>query len=144
MLEEFWDSAQLFIVAHERKPVAGAVCLSFRGTVMVPWASSLQIYRPSCPNHLLYWEVIKGACEKGFTTLDFGRSAPGAGTYAFKKQWGAVDEPLSWSFSGPGAAGGTAIDGKNPRYAWALRTWKRLPVSVTRVVGPVLRRHLSN
>jgi FemAB-related protein (PEP-CTERM system-associated) len=144
MLEEFWDTAQLLVVYHGRRPVAGAVGLMFRATVMVPWASALHAYRPSCPNHLLYWEAMKGGCEKGYMTFDFGRSAPGSGTYNFKKQWGAVEEPLCWSSSGHRATGGTAIDARNPRYAWLLDAWKRLPVGFTRVVGPVLRRQLSN
>ncbi len=46
------------------------------------------------PNTLLYWEMLKFAAGRGVRNFDFGRSTPGAGTYDFKRQWGAQPHEL--------------------------------------------------
>jgi FemAB-related protein (PEP-CTERM system-associated) len=144
ILEEFPDSARLVLVRKGSQVVAGGLCLSFKDGLQMPWASSLREHRAVCPNNLLYWEVIRSACEKGCRRFDFGRSSPGSGTYRFKRQWGAVEEPLHWQGLGAQGAATGAVDPSDPRYARLIALWKRLPVAVTRAVGPALRRHLSN
>jgi FemAB-related protein (PEP-CTERM system-associated) len=140
ILEEFSGAARLLLVRDGRRTVAGGVCIVFRDTVMVPWASSLREWRSKCPSNLLYWEVIRSGCDKGLRWLDFGRSSPGGGTYRFKMQWGGQERRLHWEAS----ERPSLIDSENPRYQWMIRAWQRLPVPVTKVIGPVLRRRLSN
>jgi serine/alanine adding enzyme len=145
ILEEFADSAKLVLVRRDGTPIGGGLCLFFRDRVLMPWASSLKAHRSACPNNLVYWEVIRRACEKGFRHFDFGRSSPGSGTYRFKQQWGAVDQPLHWqALSRPGRRRPPTIDGSDWRYRWAGEAWRRLPVAVSRVLGPPLRKHMSN
>jgi FemAB-related protein (PEP-CTERM system-associated) len=144
MLEEFAGSMRLVLVRYGATTVAGAVCMWFRDTVLVPWASSLRAYRSRCPSNLLYWEVIRSACDKGVRWLDFGRSTPGSGTYRFKEQWGGYAEPLNWECSGTGGAGASMVDTSDPRRRWMVGAWQRLPVAVATTLGPVLRKRLSN
>jgi lipid II:glycine glycyltransferase (peptidoglycan interpeptide bridge formation enzyme) len=112
----------------------------FRDTVLVPWASSLREWRSRCPSNLLYWEVIRSACDKGLSWLDFGRSSPGGGTYRFKLQWGGHERRLHWEAS----ERPSIVDSGDPRYQWMIRAWTKLPVSVATAIGPVLRKRLSN
>ena len=144
MLGEFPDSVRLVLVRRGSQVIGGGVCLAFRDTLAVPWAASLRAQRALCPNNLLYWEVIRWGCDKGYRRLDYGRSSPGSGTYRFKKQWGATAHPLHWQCAGRTGHGGSAIDSGSLKYRWASRLWKRLPVSVTKVIGPPLRRQLSH
>jgi FemAB-related protein (PEP-CTERM system-associated) len=143
ILEEFADSTRLLLVREGSRPVAGGVCVVFRDAVIVPWASSLREWRSKCPSNLLYWDVIRFACEKRLGWLDFGRSSPGGGTYRFKMQWGGRERPLHWGRAGGGESRSPA-GADDARYAWAIRAWQRLPVAVATAVGPLLRRHLSN
>ena len=97
-----------------------------------------------CPNNLLYWEMIRWGCENGYRRFDFGRSSPNSGTYRFKKQWGAREEPLHWqcvSRDGDGVAG---VHVDSQKLQWVTKTWSRLPLSVTKLVGPLVRGHISN
>jgi FemAB-related protein (PEP-CTERM system-associated) len=142
ILEEFADNTRLLLVRDGSRPVAGGVCVFFRDTVIVPWASSLREWRNKCPSNLLYWDVIRFACEKGLSWLDFGRSSPGSGTYRFKMQWGGLERPLHWGRVGGDSRSPAGAD--DVRYAWAIRAWQRLPVAVATTIGPLLRRHLSN
>ena len=88
-----------------RRAVGAAVCLFFRDTIMVPWVSSLRDAFALCPNFVLYWEVIRHGCREGYRTLDLGRSFRNAGTFEFKRQWGAQPHTLPWIFvdAAPGA-----------------------------------------
>jgi FemAB-related protein (PEP-CTERM system-associated) len=144
LLGELPDEAGLAIVRHDGRPIAGAVCLSFRETVHVPWASSLRAFRGLCANNVLYWEIMSRASEEGRRWLDFGRSTRGSGTYHFKRQWGAREEPLHWQCLTRGSGNGALIDSSEGRYGLAARVWSRLPVALTRLVGPAIRGHLSN
>lgn len=146
LLEEFADSTRLLLVRDGSRTVAAGVCAVFRDTVLVPWASSLREWRSRSPSNLLYWEVIRSACEKGLRWLDFGRSSPGSGTYHFKKQWGSIERPLHWErFSSSSRSGRTSmVHADDPRYGWMVRVWQRLPVSIATSIGPTLRGRISN
>jgi FemAB-related protein (PEP-CTERM system-associated) len=142
ILEEFAGDARLLLVREGPRVVAGGVCMVFRDTVLVPWASSLREWRSRCPSNLLYWEVIRSGCDKGLRWLDFGRSSPGGGTYKFKMQWGGQERRLHWQVDPSDRA--SVIDADNPRYRWLVGAWQRLPVPLATAIGPVVRRRLSN
>ena len=140
ILEEFAGAARLLLVRDGRRAVAGGVCIVFRDTVLVPWASSLREWRSRCPSNLLYWEVIRSGCDKGLRWLDFGRSSPGGGTYRFKMQWGGQERRLHWEVS----ERPSIVDSDDPRYRWMISAWQKLPVRVATVLGPIVRKRLSN
>ena len=143
ILEEFAGSARLLIVRDGGRAVAGGVCMVFRDTVLVPWASSLRQWRNRCPSNLLYWDVIRSACEKGLRWLDFGRSSRGGGTYRFKMQWGGEERPLHWEGAAPDGRQ-SLVNTDDSRYRLVIRAWQSLPVALTRLIGPTLRKRLSN
>jgi len=142
ILEELGGDARLLLIRHGSLVVAGGVCMVFRDTVLVPWASSLREWRSRNPSNLLYWEVMRSACDKGLRWLDFGRSSPGGGTYRFKMQWGGRERRLHWQVD-PGERP-SVVDSGNPRYRWMIQAWQKLPVPLSRLIGPVIRKRLSN
>lgn len=139
-----FPSTQLALVCAGDEVIGGAVCLYFRDTVLVPWASSLRTFFRYCPNNLLYWEVIRTACEAGYRRFDFGRLSYGSGTYHFKKQWGTVEHPLSWECWSANATARPIVESSHGPYGKAAQLWQRLPLPVANRVGPLIRRYLSN
>ncbi|HMH54463.1 MAG TPA: FemAB family XrtA/PEP-CTERM system-associated protein [Candidatus Acidoferrum sp.] len=145
MLAELGDAARVLQVRDGNgRPVGAAVCLFFRDTIAVPWVSSRREAFALCPNFVLYWEVIRFGCEGGYRTLDLGRSFKHAGTFEFKRQWGAHPHPLPWIFRDlvPGAP--PSPDRDSTRFRHLADLWTRLPVPVANLVGPWLRRQLPN
>lgn len=141
VLAEFLE-ARVLLVRLREKVIGGGLCLVFQDTMLMPWASSLRPYLRLCPNNLLYWEAIRTACEQGLLRFDFGRSSRGSGTYKFKKQWGTLEEPLYWRSN---VCGGDLLDGSEQQMLGFVRqVWRHLPVRLTRLVGPTLRRRISN
>ncbi len=143
VLQEFAGNARIFLVTKEQAPIAGGLTISLGDTVVNPWASSLRTFSALSPNMLLYWTMLEFACNSGFRFFDFGRSSPDGGTYRFKAQWGAAPVPLNWGYisltADPPAPASTQRDGLD-RFT---RYWKRLPVALTSVLGPVIRRQIS-
>lgn len=144
IFDEFSDSAKLMLVDKEKHVIGGAICLIFKDTMIVPWASSLREFFTLCPNNLLYWEMIRWGCENGYRRFDFGRSSPDSGTYRFKQQWGAKEEPLHWQCISRQLNNSTITQADSSKYRWVIKVWSRLPLSLTKLVGPLVRRQISN
>jgi serine/alanine adding enzyme len=145
VLKEFRMTARIIMVYKEQTPVASGLVIPFKHTMQNPWASALREYSRLSPNMLLYWAMLEYACQRGCRYFDFGRSTPGEGTYHFKEQWGAKPEALHWYYfsrSNPAGAG-NAKPSEKAGFSSAIRIWKRLPVPVTRVFGPLIRKHIS-
>jgi FemAB-related protein (PEP-CTERM system-associated) len=139
VLEEFPGDAELCVVRAGRLPVAAALLLHGRGVTEVPSASSLRDFNSACPNMLMYWKLLERAVSRGQAVFDFGRSTREGSTFRFKKQWGALPEEAAWqSYERAGRPGDVRPD--NPRFRRWIGVWRRLPVGLTRLLGPVIVR----
>ena len=76
------------------------------------------------------------ALAAGCRRFDFGRSTPGEGTYNFKKQWGARPTLLHWQYLLPEGRSMPELNTKNPKFDLAIKLWRKLPLPVTRLLGP--------
>jgi len=141
MVEAFRDRARVMIVRKGDTTIGGLVALATGDVLTVPWASCLTEYRSLSPNMLLYWETIRGACRDGFGRFDFGRSTRGSGTYRFKRQWGAEEEPLFW-YTIPVAVHRRTTRTFEAGKGTFIQLWRALPLGVTRHLGPRVRKYL--
>ena len=143
ILESFGQAARVVLVRKDTVPVGGLLSVQFKDTVFVPWASSLRAYASLCPNMLLYWESLRRACKDGFARFDFGRSTRGSGTYRFKRQWGAAEVQLYWYSVPIGGRSVAHVSGNESAWTLLSQIWQRLPLSVSLVLGPRIRRYLT-
>jgi serine/alanine adding enzyme len=146
VLTEFADPARIIMVYAGREPVACGMMIGFRDVMEHPWASALRKYSSLSPNMLLYWAMLEYSCERGFKVFDFGRSSPNEGTYKFKEQWGAIPSPLQWYYVRDEKVVTTEVCSKvseDARFKLASEVWKRLPVSLTRIAGPQIRKYIA-
>jgi FemAB-related protein (PEP-CTERM system-associated) len=143
VLSEFSECSKIVVIYKAKEPVAAALVVGFEKVLRNPWASSLRKYASLSPNMLLYLRVLEYACDNGYQVFDFGRSSAGEGTHKFKEQWGALPAPLYWHY--------ISLDGKLPnpessgkeRFEKATRYWQKLPLVVTKIIGPSIRKHIS-
>lgn len=142
ILNAFPKTAEVALVRLKDKAIGGGLVICFKDAVHMPSASSLREYFHLCPNNLLYWEVIKRACEAGYRRFDFGRSTVESGTYHFKKQWGAVVKPLHWQYILLNGRQIPRLNPSNPRFKVFIEIWKRLPLAIANRLGPRIVRHL--
>jgi serine/alanine adding enzyme len=142
ILKAFPKDSHICVVRHQGKPVAVSFLSEYRGTLEALWSSSLYEFASLKPNMFLYWSILRFAGQKGFRFFDFGRSSIGSGTHRFKKQWGSQEVPLHWVYWIPDGAALPEINNDNPRYQLAIRMWQKLPVSVTKLIGPPIVKRL--
>ncbi len=138
-LRQFPGRAELCVVRSGAEAAAAALLLHGWEVTEVPSASCLRRFNPVCANMFLYWQLLERAAQRRQAVFDFGRSGEDSNTYRFKKQWGARPTPAEWQFYlRRGAAGDLRPD--NPKYQRMIRVWQRLPVCVTRWLGPAIVR----
>lgn len=143
ILDTFPETSWICTVfSKDGLPVASGFLIGFKEKMEIPWASSLRRYNFLSPNMLLYWSVLKFACERGYRVFDFGRSTPYEGTYRFKEQWGAKPVQLYWHYWLKRGISRPELNPKNPKYQFAIQIWKKLPVPLTRVLGPLIVKNI--
>ncbi|MGV8056418.1 MAG: GNAT family N-acetyltransferase [Smithellaceae bacterium] len=143
MLDVFPFSCKLVVVYQGNTALAGGVIFGFKNTLANPWASSLRSHGNVRPNKLLYWTMLEYGCMNSFQFFDFGRSSPGDGTYAFKQQWGANPIAIQWHFLTPARDGFENTGFETSKFSKAITYWQKLPVSITAILGPLIRKHIS-
>lgn len=140
LLARFPDYCRLLVVYLGERPAAAGFIVNYRGRAEIPWAACRSDAKPLGMNMKLYWEVLSFVMQQGCTSFDFGRSTVDAGTYRFKKQWGALPVQLYWHrwerATSRHAAAAPASQGRLMRCATAV--WQRLPIRVANTLGPIV------
>jgi FemAB-related protein (PEP-CTERM system-associated) len=142
ILTTFPDRARIVCVWLDAQPAAASFVFRHRDSLEVPWASAVREFNPLCANTYLYWEMLRFAIARKCRHFDFGRSTPGASTYDFKKQWGALPHQLTWEYWLAANQPLPDMSPQNPRMQRAIDLWRRLPVALTRAIGPHIIRHI--
>lgn len=143
VLEEFPQRSKIAMVYKGDTAIACGFFIGFKTVMENPWSSFLREHSRIRPNYLLYWAMLEYASDHEFCYFDFGRSSPDEGTYKFKLQWGANPEPLYWYYL---SLNGESMHGEadeKSRYEHYIHYWQKLPVSVTKILGPKIRKYIG-
>lgn len=139
----FGKNAGAGVVYKDHSPVGAGIILMHNRTVTIPWASTRREFNRLGPNMLLYYTFLEYATDSGYRYFDFGRSTPGEGTYAFKKQWGAIPVPLAWYRFNANPNGKKALHPSAPMRNAMGKAWRRLPLNIANVLGPCIRKFIA-
>jgi FemAB-related protein (PEP-CTERM system-associated) len=142
ILRTFPETTRLCVVFLGDRPAATAFDGLHLDTVEGMWLGFRSAYRARLVGYVLYWELIKHACEGGYARFHLGRSSADSGGEAFKKKWSASINQLYWHYIlAPGRAV-PSLNVDNPRYQRAIDAWRRLPIPVTQFLGPSIARRI--
>ncbi len=142
VLDAFGEGADILTVWSQDKPVASVLSLYHNGAVMPYWGGGTSAARRLRANDRMYFELMLHARRRGCTRFDFGRSKTGSGAANFKKNWGFEGEPLGYaSWTAPGTKPRNA-DPTSASHLAKIELWKRLPLSLTKLIGPHIARGL--
>jgi CelD/BcsL family acetyltransferase involved in cellulose biosynthesis len=134
------DLGFVLLAYSEGRPIAGAVFLSWKNSLVYKFAASDPAALKLRPNNLVIWRGIEWGCENGYTTLDFGRTDLGAeGLRRFKAGWGSEEEPLVYTTLGPEAE--TRASGRADKAVEAVI--RRSPLWVCRALGELFYRYAA-
>jgi FemAB-related protein (PEP-CTERM system-associated) len=138
----FPDRVRICIVHRNGEPAAGAFIGEHGGTVEGMWLATRAQFRKQHAGYVLYWELIKSACERGFQHFHLGRSTVESGGETFKKKWNAETLPLYWQYILRTREEIPELNVTNPRYRLAISAWRKLPIPITQMVGPIVARSI--
>lgn len=138
---EFGDACEITTVLHEGRPVSSVMSFYFRDSVLPYYGGSTEEARDLAANDLMYWEVMQRGHARQCRWFDFGRSKAGTGAFAFKKNWGFTPQPLTYCFHlRRGRHELPGINPLNPRYRLFIWGWQRLPLAISKIIGPKIAR----
>lgn len=140
VLKTFPDNTRVFVCHRANEPIAVALTGYFNGVVEGLWAGGGALARQLDANYVLYWEMISHACKGGYRSFHLGRSTSESGGEEFKRKWNAQAAQLYWYFHRPDGGPMPALNVDNPKYRFAINVWRRLPLWVTRMIGPPVAR----
>jgi serine/alanine adding enzyme len=132
----------LIIVTLDSKPVSAAFLIANGDLLEIPWASTIAEANKKNMNMWMYRNILSFAIEQKFRFFDFGRSTIDAGTYKFKKQWGAEPRQHYWYYVMPEGQALPEINPNNPKYKIFIVLWKLMPIWATRLLGPMLIKNI--
>lgn len=140
MMDEFGPHCRLYGVKRGSTPIAGVVCFYFRDEVLPYYAGALPEFYKDAPNNFMYWSLITQSCAEGIRTFDFGRSKLGTGACKFKSSWAMEVTPLPYRYHLVRAKGVPHLSPADKKFQLPIAVWKRLPLSLTKVLGPRMVR----
>jgi FemAB-related protein (PEP-CTERM system-associated) len=141
--EVFRDDVEIHLVADKSGPLAASMPFYFRDEVHPIYTGGGQRARATQASDFLYLRMMARARERGARVFDFGRSKVGTGAYANKQHWGFRPEPLRYEYKLITRTAPPNLNPLNPKYRLMVETWKRLPLGLSRLLGPFLGPHLG-
>lgn len=140
IIAAFPGAVRVLVVYAGDKPVATAFDGVHAGTVEGMWLGMLNEHRKDGVGYVIYWELIKNACENGYRSFHLGRSTAQSGGETFKKKWNAQGLQLHWHYILRARRDLPQLNVQNPKYQAAINAWRRLPLPVTQAIGPFVAR----
>ena len=126
---------------HQGNPIAGAVYFLFRNRAIYKFGASNHNYQNLRANNLVMWESIRWLCRNGFKSLHFGRTEiENQGLLQFKRGWRPKEAKVGYyRFN----INNNAFSTENNCIRSSYSLFKILPISVLKLIGRVLYRHVG-
>lgn len=142
LLTRFRGSIDIREVFLHGQPVAAVLTLYYQDRVLPYYGAANVEDNAARPTTFMCYDLMRWAAKNGFRTFDFGRSKIGSGSELFKSHWGLTESPLHYEVLPLKGRAIPDITPKNPHYQLPIRIWRMLPLPVTRILGPLIVKHI--
>ncbi len=143
LLETFPEDTEILTVRRQGRPLSAVLSFYFRDEVLPYYGGGIPAARELKAYDLMYWDLMRRAVDRGIRVFDFGRSKRDTGSYAYKVHWGFEPQALHYEYDLVRLRQLPDLSPKNPKYERFIRLWQRLPLPLSRVLGPPLARSLG-
>jgi FemAB-related protein (PEP-CTERM system-associated) len=142
LLENFKGMSDIREITLGGKVVAAVLSLYFRDQVLPYYGASDPAYNAAQPNNFMYYDLMRWGGQNGYRTFDFGRSKRVKGSYDFKSHWGMVERELPYEVHLVTSKNLPNYSPANPAFRLPILLWQKLPLGLTKVLGPRLIRYV--
>ena len=140
-LREFQTNSNILLIRQGRQVAGAVLSFYFRDTVMPYYGGAYREFHHAGINNFMYWELMRRSAHRGFTRFDFGRSKLGTGACEFKRGWRMTERPLPYQFFPIRVDKVPNLNPANPKFKLMIEVWKRLPLGITKLIGPKIVRN---
>lgn len=133
----------LVIRNHEGEPVSSVLSFYYKDTVLPYYGGGTNDARDLKSNDYMYYQLMCIAKDKGMSKFDFGRSKKDSGSYKYKKHWGMQEDSLNYRIALIKSKDLPNVSPNNPKYKILIGLWKKMPLSLSRQIGPQLSKYLG-
>ncbi|TRY30808.1 FemAB family XrtA/PEP-CTERM system-associated protein [Aliiglaciecola sp. M165] len=142
--KEFGSRCNVLTVEHDGEAVSSVLSFYYKNQVMPFYGGGLFQARALKSNDFMYYKLMCHALEeKGCNYFDFGRSKDDSGAFKYKRTWGMEPVPLHYQFHLVKATELPNLSPNNPKYQLFIKMWQKLPVWLSRAIGPFLSKYLG-
>lgn len=141
-LEELGDRCDILTVRQTGRIIGTVMNYYYKDLILPFFAGTLPEARDVGVNNYLYWVMLDTGHARGYRVFDFGRSKVGTGAYEFKKHFGMKETPLYYQYDLIKRTELPNLNPKSAKYAKAVELWQKLPVELTKMVGPLISRRI--
>lgn len=141
--EQFHDETmKLFLAEYEGTAVNATISFAF-GSRVYEWKNvSDYDYRDLDGGSLIEWKEFEWGSENGYETAELGRTREGSGVETFKKSFGGEKVRMDdYHYSPSGQL--DLVDPDEEKYESLERLWRRVPLPLTRIIGPHIRKSIT-
>lgn len=142
LLEKFRGMSDIREIVLNGKVVAAVFSFYFRDQVIPYYGASDPEYNAAQPNNFMYYDLMRWGGQNGYCVFDFGRSKRVKGSYDFKSHWGMVERELPYEVHLVKGKSLPNYSPANPAFRLPILCWQKLPLGLTRKLGPWLIRHV--
>ncbi len=135
-------TSAILVVYMDSEPVSAGFLVGNGAMLEIPWASTIHSANHKNANMWMYRQILSYAIREGYEFFDFGRSTLDAGTYKFKKQWGALPYQHYWYYLLESGKQKPELNPDNPKFKLFILIWKLMPVWLTKIIGPLVIKHI--
>jgi FemAB-related protein (PEP-CTERM system-associated) len=140
----FGERCDVLTVEHQGRAVSSVLSFYYKGQVLPYYGGGLNEARALKSNDYMYYQLMCSAKSlRKSHYFDFGRSKDNSGAYKYKRTWGMEPQPLHYLFYLVKATDLPDLSPNNPKFKFFISMWKKLPVAVSRLIGPFLSKYLG-
>ncbi|MCE2594196.1 FemAB family PEP-CTERM system-associated protein [Motilimonas cestriensis] len=139
----FTDQVDILTVFSGEQAVSSVLSFYYKNQVLPFYGGGTSAARSLKSNDYMYYQLMCHAQQRGMTEFDFGRSKIGSGAHAYKKHWGLQPSPLFYEHCLVNSQELPNISPNNPKYQLFIQAWKKLPLPISRALGPILAKDLG-
>ena len=141
--KEFGSDCELVSIKKDGELHCALMSFYHKDTVLPYYGGGLPESRQSKAMDYMYFDQMCRAGSKGYKKYDFGRSKNGTGPYNYKRHWGFEDTPLHYQYYLVKATDLPDLNPLNPKYQLMVKTWQKLPLWLSQIVGPLVSKFLG-
>lgn len=144
LVQEFPADTEVLTIRVQGEAISSVFNFYYEGQVLPYYGGGKPSARELKTNDMMYYQLMCHAKrDKNCHFYDFGRSKLDSGAYSYKKHWGMQDELLHYQYKLIKAQALSNLSPNNPKYALFIKMWQKLPLSVSRFLGPLLAKYLG-